>query len=159
MTKHTIDISPGVLLELKAMARPFEDHTPEDVIVRLLKERREHSNVGANGATSSGKSSDGLVAGGTLLANGMKLRFSLYGKRYETEVRRGRIPVGRGEFDSPSSAAAAAAAYLGYENRSLNGWHYWEYADERGNWQRLKRLQKTRHARGRRRRRWVSRPT
>jgi hypothetical protein len=35
----TIELSPGVFNELARLARPFEDKTPEDVIVRLLRER------------------------------------------------------------------------------------------------------------------------
>jgi hypothetical protein len=153
MTAITIEVSPGVYSELEGLARPFEDRNPEDVIVRLLRECKEKMQRSTSTDTPNTEDGGGLATGGTVLPNGLKMRFSLYGKRYETELRSGRIQVGTRAYDSPSSAAAAAAAYLGYENRSLNGWYYWEFQDEQGTWKRLRNLQKTRHGRGKRRRR------
>jgi hypothetical protein len=144
-----IEISNDLYRALQSLAIPFEDKTPADVIARLIRERPQ--NVEGAPSPQPPVATGGLAVGGTVLPNGLRLRFNYQGKLVAAEVREDRIWIGDKAYTSPSSAATAAADQLGYPGRSLNGWWYWEYEDDGERWHQIRRLQRTRKARKRRR--------
>lgn len=149
----TIEVSVETYKALQALAIPFEDSKPEDVIRRLIDRELKAKPEGNFHQSEAG----GLVSSGAVIPNGLKLRFSYKGKELRAEVRDSRIWIGDASYLSPSSAAVAAAARLGFPGRSINGWFYWEYEQD-GSWKRLRDLRRSDGVRVRRKRAWWRQP-
>lgn len=77
-----------------------------------------------------------LMAGS--LQRHQRLRAVYKGRIHSAWVRpSGRIYVkGKGPFSTPTAAAVSVA------KRPVNGWWFWQFRNERGEWERLKALQK-----------------
>lgn len=146
-----IELSKETYKLLEALAKPFQDKSPEDVIKRLIEAYPGEKSAATGHVETNGM---GLMASGAVIPNGLELRFNYRGKVLSAVTRGDRIWIGDRSFQSPSAAAVAAAEQLGFPGRSLNGWMYWEY-NEDGQWKGLGRLrghEKVKHRQRRRRR-------
>jgi hypothetical protein len=144
-----IEFSPELDRTLRSIAAALKV-TPEDVVWQLLRQSQTTVSVPISAladvtrtheptsvATPEDDSKDyGLSSRGGTLPDGLPMRLNYRGKFFQTQVKDSSIWVKDKAFRSPSAAAHAAAAALGFPNKSLNGWHYWEYEDH-GKWRPL----------------------
>jgi hypothetical protein len=78
------------------------------------------------------------------LDDGTKIRYKyqkgdLAGTVIDAEIQEGHI-IYEGASYSPTGAARAALRDLRGEDYELNGWEWWEYQDDEGNWKILKSI-------------------
>jgi hypothetical protein len=109
------------------IARPVDtESAPPSISARKpWKTRREHAHV--------------PVLKGLLTDKALRMRYK--GKKYRAWINRsGTIRLKHtGElFDSPSSAAKAI------RKQESNGWYWWEFRNNQGEWQRLQELRRKR---------------
>lgn len=73
-----------------------------------------------------------LYCRGGRIPNGTKLRATYLSRRYDAEIRGGKVWLNQRSFDSPSKAARSIT------KNSVNGWKWWEYYDtEAKEWREL----------------------
>ena len=73
-----------------------------------------------------------LYCRGGRIPNGTKLRATYLSRRYDAEIRGGKVWLNQRSFDSPSKAARSIT------KNSVNGWKWWEFYDaEAKQWREL----------------------
>jgi len=98
------------------------------IIGGSLARRRRRSKA------KKGRGTKGLAG---IVDRRMQLKGTYLGKEYKASLRTdGRIGCKGEVFDSPSGAAKAATG------RGFNGWSFWHYRNEKGNWVRLRELRR-----------------
>lgn len=127
-----IQISDEVYRRLQALAIPFEDKEPEDVIRRLLDLAPADKPSTAGLVVDVGAD---LVSHVGRLPHGARLRARYKGREFEAEIANGRVLWNSRSFDSLSSAAVATIQSTGTKRPTENGWRYWEVEDpDTGEW-------------------------
>ncbi|MEE8483496.1 MAG: hypothetical protein V3S46_02775 [Nitrospinota bacterium] len=80
----------------------------------------------------------GLYTNGILLPNGMKLKSTFRGRKFEAEVKSGKIVYSGKTYNSLSGAGCVVT------DGSINGWALWHYFDEKTNrWRPCKNLRQS----------------
>jgi len=134
---QTIHLSDNTFEKLKALAIPFEDKDPEDVILRLIKHAESSSRVARSrieSVTLNGPEAD-LVSHAGRIPHGSQLRATYKGRQYNAEVRDGRVDWNGDRFSSLSSAAIAVIQSTGSKRPTENGWRFWEVkTPQSGRW-------------------------
>lgn len=124
------------------VARVLEHVDEEEALKDKQKRLTTHSKTDSTTQSrSSGNSTLKQLEDGTTLRH--KYQQGNYsGNKAEARVVDGYIEVEGEKFDSPSPAAEKADRVVRGEDSaaSLNGWEWWEYKNEHGNWVLIDRL-------------------
>lgn len=155
-----IRLSSDLYVALRTLMEP-EDRTASDVIWKLVQDRHV-KRTEPSGRAWVVEPGEGLDAGGVTIPNGLRLRGRYKNREYTySEIREGKLWIGRDAFGSPSAAARAVAraARAPGTARSINGWKFWEFEFPHGSnrWRRLDSLRQPWEVRRRRSKRNVSR--
>jgi hypothetical protein len=87
--------------------------------------------------TSRAEVKKGSKAFTGMLNKRIVLKASYKKKEYKASLRKdGKISFNGKQYNSPSTAAFAVS------KTSIDGWYFWKYKDEKGNWIKLNELRK-----------------
>jgi hypothetical protein len=125
----TIDVSSEVYRRLQAIARPFEDREPNDVIARVLNDLEAVAAPPKNGEV--GARGD-LVSHVGSIPHGSRLRARYKGREFLATVENGRVLLNGRTYESLSKAAVAVIRSTGSNRPTENGWRFWEVQDPSG---------------------------
>ncbi len=143
-----IEVSDEVFLRLQNLATPLID-TPNDVIRRLLDAVTPTKTGLQNKAVPESLAGTGaMIAKGVVIPEGTRLKADYKGNRYEAEVRGGVLVWNQNCYRSPSAAAVAVIRSTGSTRTTEDGWRFWEYIDQSGEWRLLDTLRRTEYTRG-----------
>lgn len=120
---HLVSMSEEQYAALEPLyGKPAANNGYQDITPSIIKS----ANISANGF---------LYCRGGKIPNGLKLRGSHLSKKYEAEVKGGKVWLNQKGYDSPSKAARSIT------KSSINGWTWWEYFDEHSKeWRSLSNL-------------------
>ncbi len=108
------------------------DETPNDILKRLLFQDVAHFEYYEQEQKKTlGKKPTGSRQ---VLEDGLCLSKTYKGKTYTAVARDGKIIMNKKEYDSPSAAAKAITG------NNVNGWMWWKYQTENGEWKVIKDL-------------------
>lgn len=137
---RTVQLSEETYRRLQALARPFEDKDPEEVIQRLLvvAERSGDQQFGdgasQSGADSISETGQALGTQSGSVPHRAELRARYKGREFEARVDNGRVIWNGRSFSSLSAAAVAVIQSTGSRRGTENGWRFWEVRVDGGKW-------------------------
>lgn len=136
MDVQTIQVSDQTYALLQALARPFEDTKPEDVIVRLIREVSDPSKAEpvVRDRDSSRLGGRPLSSHSGSIPHGARLRATYKGQEYVAEVRDGYVIWNDTSYTSISAAAIGVIQSTGSHRGTENGWRFWEVQQDDGSW-------------------------
>ena len=125
----TIEVSPEIYRRLQAIARPFEEREPNDVIARVLNDLDAVAAPPKNGEVSA---RGDLVSHVGSIPHGSRLRARYKGREFLATVENGRVVLNGRTYESLSKAAVAVIRSTGSNRPTENGWRFWEVQDPSG---------------------------
>ncbi len=125
----TIEVSSEVYQRLAALARPFEEREPNDVITRVLNDF-EALAAPSRDASDNGKGA--LISHVGSIPHGSRLRARYRGQEFLATIENGRVLWNGRAYESLSKAAVAVIRSTGSSRPTENGWRFWEVQDPSG---------------------------
>ncbi len=136
---RTIQLSDETYRRLQALARPFEDKEPEDVMRRLIAlveqpAERQLSETTLEGLSSMSEPGRPLATHSGTVPHGAELRARYRGQEFYATVLDGNVVWDSRGFSSLSAAAVAVIRSAGSRRPTENGWRFWEVRVGDGEW-------------------------